>query len=43
MVLTEYLYIQLLDNLKDKMEQVIQGFHSNLSDKLSKFFVEIFF
>ncbi len=42
MALTEYLRTKLLDNLKDKAEQVIQCFYSNLSDKSSKLFVRDF-
>lgn len=38
--LTEYLYIKLSNNLKDKVEYMIQYFYSNLSDKLRKLFVK---
>ena len=42
MALIEYLRTKLSDNLKDKAEQVIQCFYSNLSDKFRKLFVKDF-
>ena len=42
MALIEYLRTKLLDDLKDKAEQVIQCFHSNLLDKSRKLFTEDF-
>ena len=43
MALTEYLRTKLSNNLKDKAEQIIQCFHSNLSNKSRKLFSEDFF
>lgn len=42
MPLTKYLCSKLLDNLKNKVEQVIQYFYSNLSNKSRKLFTEYF-
>lgn len=42
MVLIEYLHTKLSNNLKDKVEQVIQCFHSNLSDKSRILFAKDF-
>lgn len=42
-VLIEYLCTKVLDNLKDKTEQVIQCFYSDLSDKSKEWFAEDFF
>lgn len=41
--LIEYLCTKFLDNLKDKIDQMIQYFHFNLSNKLRKLFVKDFF
>lgn len=43
MALMEYLHIKFSNNLKDKIEQVKQYFHSILLDKLRNLFVENFF
>ncbi len=40
--LTKYLYKTLSNKLKDKTEQVIQCYHSNLSEKSRKLVVEDF-
>lgn len=42
MALTEYLRTKLSDNLKDKADQVIRCFHSNLSKESRKLFAEDF-
>ena len=41
--LREYLYTNLLDNLKDKVDQVIQCFYFNLTNESRKLFAKIFF
>ena len=42
MALTKYLRTKLSDDLKDKAEQMIRCFHSNLLDKSRKLFAEDF-
>lgn len=42
-ILTKYLYTKLLDNLKDKSNQIIQYYYSNLLNELKKLFTKDFF
>lgn len=41
--LIEYLYTKLSDNLKDKINEIIWCFYSNLSNRSRKLFAEDFF